>query len=152
MEFNVNFKIDPLVIKIEVNPQFTQTLAMLAAAFGYPAKTIASELKQTAQEIKAKAEAPKAVEAPKIVEEVKPTTEKWTLDNLAPILSGYLKKHLISKDDITRELKKYKNKNGNPIIGITELCNERSQEDINKFLKTIQELCKEEPKNDSQDG
>ena len=156
MEVNFNFKIDPIVVKIDVNPQFTQTLAFLATALGYPGKTIASELKQTAQEAKAKVEEPKQEakqqqmqepkqEQPK--QEVKKPVENWTVESITPVLSGYLKKG-VTNDDIKRELRKFKDKNNNPIQGIKQLIQEKGKEDIDKFLKALQELCKE----DSKDG
>ncbi len=138
MEFNINFKIDPLVIKIDVNPQFTQTLAMLAAAFGYPAKTIASEMKQTAQEIKAKAEAPKAVEQPK-----QENVEPWTVESLSSVLTKYLNKG-VTNNDIKAHLKKIKDKNNNPMQGIRQLVQEKSKEEIDKFLSGLRELFKED--------
>jgi len=141
MEFNINFKIDPLVIKIDVNPQFTQTLAMLAAAFGYPAKTIASEMKQTAQEIKAKAEAPKAVEQPK-----KDNVEPWTVESLSSVLTKYLNKG-VTNNDIKAHLKKIKDKNNNPMQGIRQLVQEKSKEEIDKFLSGLRELFKEDSNN-----
>lgn len=147
MEFNINFKIDPLVIKIDVNPQFTQTLAMLAAAFGYPAKTIASEMKQTAQEMKAKAEAPKAVEQPKEVKTVEQpkqeNVEPWTVESLSSVLTKYLNKG-VTNNDIKAHLKKIKDKNNNPMQGIRQLVQEKSKEEIDKFLSGLRELFKED--------
>ena len=156
MEVNFNFKIDPIVVKIDVNPQFTQTLAFLATALGYPGKTIASELKQTAQEAKAKAEELKQDPKQQTMQEVKQEqakqeskkpVENWTVESITPVLSGYLKKG-VTNDDIKRELRKFKDKNNNPIQGIKQLLEEKGKEDIDKFLKTLKEFCKE----DSKDG
>ena len=150
MEVNINFNINPIVVKIDVNPQFTQAICFLASAFGYPGKTIANEMKQTAQEMKAKAEAPKAVEQPK---EVKPVeqpkqenVEFWTVESLSSVLTKYLNKG-VTNNDIKAHLKKIKDKNNNPMQGIRQLVQEKSKEEIDKFLSGLRELFKEDSSN-----
>ena len=148
MEFTVNFKIDPLVIKLDVNPQFTQAICFLATAFGYPAQTIANELKETAKEIKAKAEEPKQQEQPQKQEEVKPVEQqkqqkqdvkKWTSEELVQLCNDLcLKQKVITLEDIKRVLKKFKDKNGNPISRVQELDIKRIEE-VNEFVRIINE-------------
>lgn len=145
MEFTVNFKIDPLVIKIDVNPQFTQSICYLATAFGYPAQTIANELKETAKEIKAKAEEPKQQEQPQKQEEVKPVEQqkqdvkKWTSEELVQLCNDLcLKQKVITLEDIKRVLKKFKDKNGNPISRVQEL-DIKKVEEVNEFVRIINE-------------
>lgn len=133
MEFHL--KVDPIVVKIDVNPQFTQTLAFLAAAFGYPAKTIANELKETAREIKAKAE-PK--EEPKPKEAVK----VWKADELQKYcLELATQKNLITINDVTNTLKKFKDNNGNNFQTIKELVEQKNPEEVNEFVRLINELA-----------
>lgn len=133
MEFHL--KVDPIVVKIDVNPQFTQTLAFLAAAFGYPAKTIANELKETAREIKAKAE-PK--EEPKPKEGVK----VWKADELQKYcLELATQKNLITINDVTNTLKKFKDNNGNNFQTIKELVEQKTPEEVNEFVRLINELA-----------
>lgn len=132
MEFHL--KVDPIVIKIDVNPQFTQTLAFLAAAFGYPAKTIANELKETAREIKAKAEA----EKPKPKEPVK----VWKADELQKYcLELATQKNLITINDVTNTLKRFKDNNGNNFQTIKELVEQKTPEEVNEFVRLINELA-----------
>ena len=148
MELTVNFKIDPLVIKIDVNPQFTQSICYLATAFGYPAQTIANELKETAKEIKAKAEEPKQQEQLQKQEEIKPVekpkqqkqdVKKWTSEELVNLCNDLcLKQKVITLEDIKRVLKKFKDKNGNPISRVQELDFEKVEE-VNEFVRIINE-------------
>ena len=150
MEVNINFNINPIVVKLDVNPQFTQAICFLASAFGYPGKTIANEMKQTAQEMKAKAEAPKAVEQPKEVKTVEQpkqeNVEPWTVESLSSVLTKYLNKG-VTNNDIKAHLKKIKDKNNNPMQGIRQLVQEKSKEEIDKFLSGLRELFKEDSNN-----
>lgn len=136
MEFHL--KVDPIVVKIDVNPQFTQTLAFLAAAFGYPAKTIANELKETAREIKAKAEAEKQKEEPKTKDPVK----VWKADELQKYcLELATQKNLITINDVTNTLKRFKDNNGNNFQTIKELVDQKTPEEVNEFVRLINELA-----------
>lgn len=136
MEFHL--KVDPIVVKIDVNPQFTQTLAFLAAAFGYPAKTIANELKETAREIKAKKEAEKQKEEPKPKEPVK----VWKADELQKYcLELATQKNLITINDVTNTLKRFKDNNGNNFQTIKELVDQKTPEEVNEFVRLINELA-----------
>ena len=142
MNGNINININ-----VNMDPRFTEALCFLASALGYPAPTQASSMKATAKafaeqkmELKqAEATAMEAMGPEKFAEKL---AEEWTVESITPVLSGYLKKGVTTKD-MSRELARFKNGSGNPIQGIKELIDEKGREDVDSFLKALRAYFKE---------
>lgn len=122
-----------LKIKVDVNPQVIEAICMLAAALGYPAETIASNLKGIAEDIKARKQAP---------EQVSELVKVWTGQELQKYcLDLATNKKVISIENVTNTLKKFKDKNGNGFQTVEELVKQKTPEEVNEFVKVINGLA-----------
>lgn len=120
-------------IKIDVNPQVIGAICMLAAALGYPSDTIASNLKGIAEDIKARKTAP--------TEQVTELVKVWTGQELQKYcLDLATVQNVIKIEDVINTLKKFKDKNGNGIQTVEELVKQKTPEEVNEFVRIIEEL------------
>lgn len=120
-------------VKIDVNPQVVGAICMLAAALGYPGDTIASNLKGIAEDIKAKKTAP--------TEQVSELVKVWTGQELQKYcLDLATTQKVIKIEDVINTLKKFKDKNGNGIQTVEELVKQKTPEEVNEFVRIIEEL------------
>ena len=117
-----------LRIKVDVNPQVIEAICMLAAALGYPAETIASNLKGIAEDIQARKQAPEKVWTGQEL-------QKYCLD-LATV------QNVIKIEDVINTLKKFKDKNGNGFQTVEDLVKQKTPEEVNEFVKLINEMVK----------
>ena len=124
-----------LRIKVDVNPQVIEAICMLAAALGYPAETIASNLKGIAEDIKARKTAP--------TEQVTELVKVWTGQELQKYcLDLATVQNVIKIEDVISTLKKFKDKNGNGFQTVEDLVKQKTPEEVNKFVKMINEMVK----------
>lgn len=118
-----------LKIKVEIDPQFTQTVAFLAAALGYPAKTMAQELKETAKEI-----GQKPIQLYK----------EWNGKELQKYCVDITNKTADPKkaiEEVSKILKKFKDKNGNPFQQVSQLVEQSSPEEVNEFVEQVNRIA-----------
>ena len=121
-----------LRIKVDVNPQVIEAICMLAAALGYPAETIASNLKGIAEDIQARKQAPEQV-----------SVKVWTGQELQKYcLDLATVQNVIKIEDVINTLKKFKDKNGNGFQTVEDLVKQKTPEEVNEFVKLINEMVK----------
>lgn len=122
-----------LKVKVDINPQFTEALCFLAAALGYPSRTMAQELKEIAQEVKAKKEAEEAKELSK------PHVKQWEWRELQKYCLDLTQKSSLTAKEVTELLKKFKDNNDNPVQSIEVLVKQKTPNEVNEFVKLIKE-------------
>lgn len=123
-----------LKVKVDINPQFTEALCFLAAALGYPSRTMAQELKEIAQEVKAKAE---TKEPPKPPAKLPP--KKWEWRELQKYCLDLTQKSSLTAKEVTELLKKFKDNNDNPVQSVEVLVKQKTPNEVNEFVKLINE-------------